>query len=140
MYGPGVRGTFYKYGLIIDLDSPTEEDGDDEWKNVHLRESIARSSLIRCRHISSTTYFSKGKLNELGLFIKDNSQIQVVFINSSLTSLQLKKLQKRWNDILLDREERLRQYNLKSALKENPFSPTESDTTSAASDLEGGAS
>lgn len=107
VYGPGVRGTFYKGGLIWDFD----EDGsnsDDEWSNIVLRESIARSSMIRCRKISSTTYFSKGKLNELGVFIKDDPDINVIFINTSLTALQIKKLQKRWNDILLDREERVR--------------------------------
>ena len=71
--------------------------------------------MIRCRKISSTTYFSKGKLTELGYHIKENPDINVVFINTSLTGVQIKKLEKRWNEIVLDREERVRQYNLRSA-------------------------
>jgi 50S ribosomal subunit-associated GTPase HflX len=36
---------------------------------------------------------------------------------------------------MLDREERVRQYYLKSALKQNMFSPTETDTSTAMSDM-----
>jgi hypothetical protein len=63
----------------------------------------------------------------------------VVFVNSTLTSLQLKKLQKRWNDYLMDREDRVRRYNLKSVNKEM-FSPTEIDSESEASSTEMSAS
>jgi len=56
-------------------------------------------------------------LNELGLYIKEVGDINVVYVNSSLTAVQIKKLEKRWNDILLDREDRLRLYYLKSAQK-----------------------
>lgn len=98
---------------------------------------MARSSLVRCRKVSSSTFFTKGKLNELGLYIKEVGDINVVYVNSSLTAIQIKKLEKRWNDILLEREDRLRLYYLKSAQKQNVLSPTESDTTSAGSDLEG---
>ena len=111
-----MRGVYYKSGLILDLTDDEEVNGEEsEWLNVNLRESVARSSLIRCRKISSTNYFSKGKMNELGLFIKENTDINVVFINSSLSAVQIKKLEKRWNDMLVGREERMRQYNLKSA-------------------------
>ena len=96
---------------------------------------MARSSLIRCRKISSTNFFSKGKLNELGLYIKETPNINAVFINASLTSMQIKKLEKRWNDLLMEREERVRQYYLKSAQKEHEISPTESDTSTAMSDI-----
>lgn len=92
---------------------------------------------MRCRKVSSSTFFTKGKLNELGLYIKEVGDINVVYVNSSLTAIQIKKLEKRWNDILLEREDRLRLYYLKSAQKQNVLSPTESDTTSAGSDLEG---
>lgn len=70
----------------------TEEDSDDEWLNLNVRESMARSSMIRTRKVSSTTYFTKGKLNELGLFIKEDPSIDVVYINTDLTALQMKKL------------------------------------------------
>ena len=63
----------------------------------------------------------------------------MVFVNSTLTSLQLKKLQKRWNDYLMDREDRVRRYNLKSVNKEM-FSPTEIDSESEASSTEMSAS
>lgn len=64
-----------------------ENDMYDEWKNILLRESVAKSSLIKVRKVHSSTYFTKGKLNELGYFLKDNSEINVVFINATLTSL-----------------------------------------------------
>ena len=92
-----------------------ESDMYDEWKNELIRESMAKSSLIRVRKVHSSTFFTKGKLNELGYYLKDNKDINVVFVNSTLTSLQQKKLEKRWNDIILTREDRLRSYYLKSA-------------------------
>jgi 50S ribosomal subunit-associated GTPase HflX len=54
----------------------------DEWKNELLRESVAKSSLIKVRKIHSTTFFTKGKLNDLGYFLKDNKDINVVYINA----------------------------------------------------------
>jgi hypothetical protein len=39
------------------------------------------------------------------------------------------KLEKRWNDIILGREERVRQYFLKSADKQGELTPSETDTT-----------
>ena len=102
----------------------------DEWKNELLRESVAKASLIKVRRIHSSTYFTKGKLNDLGYFLKDNEDINVVFINSTLTALQQKKLEKRWNDIILSREERLRRYYLKSAQTER-FNPTDVDSESS---------
>lgn len=136
MYGPSVQGVFYETGILLDLDEDEAMKDQEEWSNVNLRESIARSSIIRCRKLSPTTFFTKGKLNELGLFIKETPSINVVYLNTSLTAVQIKKLEKRWNDILLEREDRLRQYYLKSAQKENFLSPTESDTTSAGSEIE----
>jgi 50S ribosomal subunit-associated GTPase HflX len=102
----------------------------DEWKNELLRESVAKASLIKVRRIHSSTYFTKGKLNDIGYFLKDNEDINVVFINSTLTALQQKKLEKRWNDIILSREERLRRYYLKSAQTER-FNPTDVDSESS---------
>jgi predicted RNA-binding protein YlxR (DUF448 family) len=102
----------------------------DEWKNELLRESVAKSSLIRVRKVHSSTFFTKGKLNELGYYLKDNAQVNVVFVNSTLTSLQQKKLEKRFNDIVLSREDRLRKYYLKSAQKER-FNPTDVDSDSS---------
>lgn len=64
-----------------------ENDLQDEWKNELLRESVAKSSLIKVRKIHSGTFFTKGKMNDLGYFIKENKSVNVVFINSQLTAL-----------------------------------------------------
>ena len=73
----------------MELDGQDDDSFDlyDEWKNVFLRESVAKSSLVKCRKIHSSTYFTKGKLNELGYFLKDNKRINVVFVNAQLTAL-----------------------------------------------------
>ncbi len=73
----------------MELDGQDDDSFDfyDEWKNVLLRESVAKSSLVKCRKIHSSTYFTKGKLNELGYFLKDNKRINVVFVNAQLTAL-----------------------------------------------------
>ena len=47
----------------------------------------------------------------------------------------MKKLEKRWNDIITENEDRLRKYFLKSASKDD-FSPTEIDSTTEMSALE----
>ena len=76
-------------GLILEFDEEGNEDTVfDEWKNPALRESIAISSIVKIRKIHSGTYFQKGKLNELGYFLKENPDINVVYINSTLTGLQ----------------------------------------------------
>ena len=49
---------------------------------------------MKIRKIHSGTFLTKGRLNELGYFIKENEDINVVFINTQLTSLQQKKLEK----------------------------------------------
>lgn len=103
-----MQGVFFRGGVILDIDEEEGAAEDDEWKNANLRESVARSSLIRCRKISSTNFFTKGKLNELGLYIKETQDINAVYINSSLTPTQIKKLEKRWNDMIMEREERVR--------------------------------
>ena len=73
----------------MEMDEMKDEEADlyDEWKNELLRESIAKSSLIKVRQIHSSTFFTKGKLNELGHFLKENKSINVVFVNSTLTAL-----------------------------------------------------
>jgi len=74
--------------LILELDENPDDELFDEWKNEYIRESVARSSIVKVRKIHSGTYFTKGKLNEIGYFLKENQDVNVVFINSTLTSLQ----------------------------------------------------
>ena len=57
---------------------------DDDWRN----ETLAGSCIVKCRKISSTTFFTKGILNELGLYIKEKEDINVVYVNATLTSMQ----------------------------------------------------
>ena len=102
------------------------------WRNKDL----AASSVVKCRKISSTTFFTKGVLNELGYFIKEKQpNVNVVYVNASLTTMQSKKLEKRWNDILAENDDRMRQYFLKSANK-SEMSPTEMETDTELSSLD----
>lgn len=74
-------------------------------------------------------------MNELGLYIKERSDINVVYVNTTLTSMQQKKLEKRFNDILSENDDRMRHYFLKSANK-GEYSPTEMETDTEGSALE----
>lgn len=87
------------------------------------------------RKVSGTTYFTKGILNELGYYIKEKPDIDVIYINATLTSMQQKKLEKRWNDILAENDDRMRQFYLKSANK-GEMSPTEMETDTELSQIE----
>lgn len=55
-----------------------------EWRNKLVRESIAKSSLVKMKMTIGKSFFTKGKLMDIGLFIKDNG-VDCVFINSELT-------------------------------------------------------
>ena len=48
---------------------------------------------MRVKKIIGKTYFTKGKLMDLGLFIKEND-IDCVYINSEITTTQQKNLEK----------------------------------------------
>ena len=107
--------------------------GDDEgWRN----ESLASSCIVKCRKMSSTTFFTKGILNEIGYSIREKPDLNVVYVNATLTSMQLKKLEKRWNDIINENDDRLRQYFLKAANKQGENTPTEMETDTEMSTLE----
>ncbi|CAD8120404.1 unnamed protein product [Paramecium sonneborni] len=92
-----------------------EDDLDDEWKNQIIRNSIAKSSLVKVPHIHSNTFFTKSKLSMLGQYIQSN-KINAVFINHELTQLQTKNLQKIWTqyskgDITSTINENINDYN-----------------------------
>ena len=65
----------------------------NEWKNLLIRESIAKSSLIKLRSISSSTYFKIGKLLEIASYL-EQTNANVLFINDLLSSIQQLKLEK----------------------------------------------
>jgi len=53
--------------ILLDLESSDdEEDLFDEWKNILVRESLAKSSLIKVRHTSKQAFFTKGKVMKFG--------------------------------------------------------------------------
>jgi hypothetical protein len=123
VYAPNMQGVYFQGGLVLDFEGEQDED-DEEWKS----ETLAGSCIVKCRKLSGTTYFSKGKLNDFGHFIKENEGINVVFVNAALTSMQQKKLEKRWNDIIQGKDDRVRRYMLKSVTKDHEYSPTEVDS------------
>ena len=91
VYSVGWQGVYWKGGLILDLNEEWDKAGresvfgpDEDWRN----ESLASSCIVKCRKVSGTTYFSKGVLNELGLFIKEKPDVNVVYVNATLTSMQ----------------------------------------------------
>jgi hypothetical protein len=82
-----------KGGVIAGESDTDEEDVYDEWRNILLRESIALSSIIRMKIIKSSTFFPKARLSELGSYIKAHPDLEVVFINTSLTVIQKRNLE-----------------------------------------------
>ncbi|CAD8197310.1 unnamed protein product [Paramecium pentaurelia] len=72
-----------------------ENDLSHEWKDLIIRNSIAKSSLVKLPSIHSTTFFSKSKITMLGQHIQQK-QINAVFINHELTQLQTRNLEKLW--------------------------------------------
>lgn len=67
---------------MLEFEDDYKYDLYDEWKNVLIRESMAKSSLLKVRKVHSGTYLTKGKLNDFGYFLKDNPEVNVVFINT----------------------------------------------------------
>jgi len=62
---------YFKKGGAICLDLESSEDEDDlfdEWRNHLLRESIAKSSLVKVRQTSNSTFFTKGKVKKIFQF------------------------------------------------------------------------
>ena len=102
-----------------------------DWRD----DNLAASTVIKLRKISGTTYFSKGLLHELGDYIKGKEEINVVYVNTTLTSMQQKKLEKRFNDIINENDDRMRRYFLKSAQK-GEMSPTELESDTEVSNME----
>ena len=137
VYSVGMQGVYYQGGLIVDLDQDWNEleeklvFGGMDWRD----DTLAAASVIKLRKISGTTYFSKGLLHELGDFIKDKEEINVVYVNTTLTSMQQKKLEKRFNDIINENDDRMRRYFLKSAQK-GELSPTELESDTEVSNME----
>jgi len=122
---------YWKGGVIVNALATTSEEEDlfDEWHDKLTRESFAKSSLVKVKNIQGSTYFGKGKMIEIGDYIK-TTKPDIVFMNTILTPLQQNKLEKRWNDILQGKDNKVRRYMLKSYSKAEG-EPTDLDTTTA---------
>lgn len=81
---PYFSGIYQSGDLLLDLSSESDDTIAHEWRNKIIRESIAKSSLLKVKRIHSSTFLSKGKVQTLGEFIKEN-KINAVFINSTLS-------------------------------------------------------
>ena len=78
-------------------DEAEEEDKDEDYQEEsfnYQNMEVSKKSLIKVKKVHQTTYFQKGKLNEIGNSIKKNLDIEVVFINTSLSQVQRKKLER----------------------------------------------
>ena len=90
VYSVGCQGIYYRGGIIWDVMESWNENeeskvyGEADWRD----DTLAGSCVIKVRKVSGTTFFSKGVLNELGEFIKSKEDINVVYVNSALTSMQ----------------------------------------------------
>lgn len=87
VYAPDnlMEGVYFRGGIIIDFkqEDRLEKEFCEEWRD----DSIANSSVIKLRKISGTTFLTKGILQDIGMHLKQNPEINVVFINSTMTSL-----------------------------------------------------
>jgi hypothetical protein len=64
------------------LDFTNETADYEAFGRDELADEEAGSCMVRCRNIMSTTYFSKGILNDLGYHIKENPDIEVIYVNA----------------------------------------------------------
>ncbi|OMJ81041.1 hypothetical protein SteCoe_18606 [Stentor coeruleus] len=76
-------------------DSSSDDEG-NEWTNPELRHNIAASSMIRIRKPSSYLFFGTGKISELTAYIIQ-SHITILYINTILTPLQQRNIEKEIN-------------------------------------------
>lgn len=82
------------YGVNFhSLEEEGEQGEKDQWLNEELRESIAVGSILRVRSANSPTFLGKGQLSSVHHHLS-NSHIPLVFVNSSLSPLQLRNLEK----------------------------------------------
>lgn len=57
-----MSGIYSDGSLEIDLSTESDDDLGHEWKNKIIRNSIAKSSLVKVPRIHSSTFFTKGKV------------------------------------------------------------------------------
>jgi 50S ribosomal subunit-associated GTPase HflX len=115
--GEKLKGVYYQGGVLAGGSDSEGEDLYDEWKNLLLRESLANSSLVKVRNVKASTFFTKGRLNELGRYLQ-TTKVDVIFVNTSLSFVQKRNLEITLNNYVSEKNDRIRAYNIKSALKQ----------------------
>eukprot|EP01017_Pseudomicrothorax_dubius_P026854 TRINITY_DN3033_c0_g1_i1.p1 TRINITY_DN3033_c0_g1~~TRINITY_DN3033_c0_g1_i1.p1 ORF type:complete len:626 (+),score=178.37 TRINITY_DN3033_c0_g1_i1:49-1878(+) len=95
VYTPFFKGEYHKGGVILDITSSEDEAEDlaHEWRNVTLRKSLAKSSMVKVRTLHSKTFFTRGRLLSTAAFIRQKG-VQAVFFNTELTPTQTRNLQR----------------------------------------------
>lgn len=121
---PGFSGIYQNGYLLADISSESDDDLAHEWRNKILRNSIAKSSLVKVPRIHSSTFFTKGKVQSLGDFIRENG-VNAIFVNHELTPLQTRNLERIWTDIMNDEAPR---FPINSNDPENSDLPTDQET------------
>lgn len=79
-------------GIIASASDDESEDINDEWKNLNVREELALSSICSVSNIKASTFFSKGRLSEIGNYLR-KTDVDVVFVNTSLSVIQRRNLE-----------------------------------------------
>ncbi|CAK8993103.1 GTPase HflX (GTP-binding protein HflX) [Durusdinium trenchii] len=76
-----------------------EEESDDEydvheaaWQNGVIKRQFAETTVVKVRLIDSNTYFGKGKVAELAMYIAQNP-CDYLFVNTTLTPTQSRNLE-----------------------------------------------
>lgn len=76
-----------------------EEESDDEldvdeeaWKDPVIRAQWAETCIVKVRHINPNTFFGKGKVAELAVYVAQNP-CRYVFVNTTLTPTQTRNLE-----------------------------------------------
>lgn len=67
-------------------------DNEDEWKNTNLREHLALNSMCSINNLKASTFFSKGRLNEIGNYIRE-TEADILFVNTSLSVIQRRNME-----------------------------------------------
>lgn len=116
IYTPDLKGIYIRGGIMQGGSETDDDDIYDEWKNLLYRESLAYSSLLKINHVKASTFMTKGRLHQIGLFLQENP-VDVVYINTTLSFVQKRNLEIYFNNYINERNDRIRAYNIKSAMK-----------------------
>lgn len=79
-------------GIVASNSDDEDVDQFDEWRNSSIRESLAFSSLCNMNNIKASTFFSKGRLSEIGNYLR-HSNPDILYVNTSLSVIQRRNLE-----------------------------------------------